>query len=523
MSTLLRDAFRQPAFQSPQAVALLRRLRPVYDSPWTIWGLLALGAIRAVIFLIAYPPAHGADSPDYFLYAAQFEGLEAPNVFSLIYPLYPLLIYLTHHVLGSVYVLIMFQVLLSVVQGAIFYWGVRPYSPALAFVVALMVLGDAQTGVLYNFTSTEPLYMFSLNAAFCVFLVQVRRRPDRRITFGDILLGVLLATTLLSRPVGRYLIVPFGVLFLLGTRSVWRMAAMGAAYGVVLVASVLFNQLVFDQLELTGGGGFMLVRPLLVSGLLEADNGPASARLLEMRSQCEPGETGARCLYLQTRDWPAVRKLYADAYQEMLTAHRLDFARLVFEDFTDYLRLPGRQYSGPVTPADAQCEDIDAVSDRNTRAYLEKDWLLLDSPAATYDQLWPIIDDMNRAMCPPWPDHDGVREVVDHVALRYRSLSRPRPYLWYAALAVAVLAIPWARRYVIPVMLAGAILANHAAASAIVLNVQPRYIAVANPYKGVLLLVLVFVVARTAARVIDAWLARRARPSTASQNAGKTT
>jgi len=43
-----------------------------------------------------------------------------------------------------------------------------------------------------------------------------------------------------------------------------------------------------------------------------------------------------------------------------------------------------------------------------------------------------------------------------------------------------------------------------------VLNVQPRYIAVANPYKGVLLLVLVYVVGRTAARVIDAWLARRA-------------
>ena len=79
-----------------------------------------------------------------------------------------------------------------------------------------------------------------------------------------------------------------------------------------------------------------------------------------------------------------------------------------------------------------------------------------------------------------------------------------------AALAVAVLAIPWARRYLIPVLLAGAILANHAAASAVVLNVQPRYIAVANPYKGVLLLVLVYVVGRTAARVIDAWLARRA-------------
>jgi len=510
LSTLLRDAFRRPAFQSWQFATLLGRLRPIYDSPWTIWGLLALGAIRAVIFLIAYPPAHGADSPDYFLYAAQFEGLDAPNVFSLIYPLYPLLIYFTHYVLGSVYVLILFQVLLSIVQGAIFYWGIRPYSPALAFVTALMVLGDAQTGVLYNFTSTEPLYMFSLNAAFCVFLVQIKRRPERNITPGDVLLGVLLATTLLSRPVGRYLIAPFGLLFLLGTRSIWRTAVMGAAYGVVLVASMLFNQAVFDRLELTGGGDFMLVRPLLKSGLFEADNGPASARMLELRAQCDPEETWSRCLYLQTGDWPAVKRLYNDAYQEMLSAHRADFARLVFDEFTEFLRLPGQQYEGPIMPADAQCEDVAAVADRNTRTYLEKDWLLLDSPDATYDQLWPIIDDASRAMCPPWPDHDGVREIVDYAAMRYRSLSRPRPYLWYAALAVAVLAIPWARRYLIPVLLAGAILANHAAASALVLNVQPRYIAVANPYKGVLLLVLVYVVGRTAARVIDAWLARRA-------------
>src|SRR5690606_32140828 len=249
---------------------------------------------------------------------------------------------------------------------------------------------------------------------FCVFLVQIKRRPERNITPGDVLLGVLLATTLLSRPVGRYLIAPFGLLFLLGTRSIWRTAVMGAAYGVVLVASMLFNQAVFDRLELTGGGDFMLARPLLKSGLFEADNGPASARMLELRAQCDAEETWSRCLYLQTGDWPAVKRLYNDAYQEMLTAHRADFARLVFDEFTEFLRLPGQQYEGPIMPADAQCEDVAAVADRNTRTYLEKDWLLLDSPDATYDQLWPIIDDASRAMCPPWPDHDGVREIVDY-------------------------------------------------------------------------------------------------------------
>ena len=207
------------AWRSPQFTSIQHRLRLIYNSRYTPWLLLLLGLIRAVVFVIAYPPAHGADSGDYFLYAAQFRGLDAPIVFQLIYPLYPLLIYLAFYVLGSIYWLIGFQLVLSALQGVIFYWGLRLYSPALGFVVALMVLGDAQTGILYNFTSTEPLYMFLLNLAFCLYLVQIRRSADRRIQRGDVFLGITLALVLLMRPVGRYLIVPFGVLFLLGSRS----------------------------------------------------------------------------------------------------------------------------------------------------------------------------------------------------------------------------------------------------------------------------------------------------------------
>ena len=52
--------------------------------------------------------------------------------------------------------------------------------------------------------------------------------------------------------------------------------------------------------------------------------------------------------------------------------------------------------------------------------------------------------------------------------MRYRSVSRPHWVVWYAALGILVLIIPWARRkWLIPVLLAGGILANHAAASAL--------------------------------------------------------
>lgn len=513
MRAIAQRVLHSPTLRSPALLAWYRRLRPIFDSRYTWWLLLALGIARAVIFLIAYPPAHGADSTDYFLYAAQFKGLDAPIVFELIYPLYPLLIYLTHYVLGSVYVLILLQVALSALQGVIFYWGIRPYSPALAFGLALLVLGDPQTGILYNFTSTEPPYMFALSLAFSVFLVQVRRPGERRLQAGDVALGVLLALVLLIRPVGRYLIVPFGLLFLLSTRSFWRTAALGASFALALGLFLLFNRVVFDRLELNGGGSFMLGRPLKLSGLLEADNGPASAELIALESACPKGESLNMCLVQQKGDWPTVRGLYARAYREMLQAHPVEFGRQVFDAFTDYLRQHGLQYRGELLPSDVQCADVEKRTDRLTREYLEKDWILYGASGVSAETLRPIMHDIAAAMCPPWPDSWAMRRVVDRVALRYRSLSRPHPYLWYAAVGIVILLIPWARRLLPLVLVAGAVVANHAAASAVVLNVQPRYIAVVNPYKGVLLLALAYVVGMLAVRLLDEWLARRT-PST---------
>ena len=207
------------AWRSPQFTSIQHRLSLIYNSRYTPWLLLLLGLLRTVVFVIAYPPAHGADSSDYFLYAAQFKGLDAPIVFELIYPLYPLLIYLTYYVLGSIYWLIGFQLVLSAVQGVIFYWGLRLYSPALGFVVALMVLGDAQTGILYNFTSTEPLYMFLLNLAFCLYLVQLKRPADRRIQRGDIAPGRV-ASSGAADASGRAL----------PDRTVWRAVPVGYAF-----------------------------------------------------------------------------------------------------------------------------------------------------------------------------------------------------------------------------------------------------------------------------------------------------
>ena len=371
-----------------------------------------------------------------------------------------------------------------------------------------------QTGILYNFVSTEPIYMFLLNLAFCVFVYQVKRPSKQRLQRGDIMLGLLLALTLLARPVGRYLIVPFGFLFLLSTRSFWRSAVVAISYGIILVASMVFNQIIFDQFELNGGGRFMLNRPLIESGLLDENNGTASERILELKDLCLNADSRNLCLIEEMGSWAAVQNLYAEAYQEMLQTRGNEFAELVIEYFNDFLRQPGIQYHHALgVPSDVQCADIDTKVQRETETYLEKDWILYGASDMSYEKLSPIIRDVATAMCPPWPDNAQVRETVDQVAVRYRSISRPRPYLWYGAIGLLTLAIPWARRYLFPILLAGAILANHAAISAMVLNVQPRYIAVTNPYKGVLVLALLFVVGTIAIRLIDEVLARNDTPT----------
>lgn len=510
MWAVCREAVQKPDLRAPQLVRLQRRLRFVYDSRFTLGMLVLLGVLRVIVFAVAYPPAHGADSGDYFLFAAQFKGLDAPSVFELIYPLYSLLIYLSYYVLGSIYWLIGLQLLMSALQGVVFYLGIRPYSPALGFVVALMVIGDAQTGILYNFTSTEPLYMFLLSLAFALFLIQIKR--ERRSWVGDVALGITLALVLLTRPVGRYLIVPFGVLFLLATRSGWRTAAVVGGFGGLLVIALIFNRIAFDRFEVNGGGTFMLSRPLDKSGLLEADNGPASARIVELRKICPAGKERNRCFLDQVGSWAALNKLNADAYQEMLQKHGPEFAERVVDEFTLFLRMPGLQYHGPIKPSDVQCTHVETIVDRETQDYLERDPLLYGTSDLTYDRLQPILYDIKMAMCPPWPDNDTVSRIVDRVAVRYRSISRPHPYVWYAELGLLVLAIPWARRrYLFPVLLAGAILANHAAISAVVLNVQPRYVAVTNFYKGFLLLALLYILGLVILRLADEWLARRTK------------
>ncbi|MBZ0309600.1 MAG: hypothetical protein K8I82_26285, partial [Anaerolineae bacterium] len=76
-------------------------------------------------------------------------------------------------------------------------------------------------------------------------------------------------------------------------------------------------------------------------------------------------------------------------------------------------------------------------------------------------------------------------------------------------LTLLVLVVPWARRYWLPFLTAMAFLFNHALASAVLNNVQPRYVVVVNPFRAILLVLLVYLVVKAALLLLDGVLARR--------------
>ncbi|MBI5666666.1 MAG: hypothetical protein HZC41_01550 [Chloroflexi bacterium] len=117
-------------------------------------------------------------------------------------------------------------------------------------------------------------------------------------------------------------------------------------------------------------------------------------------------------------------------------------------------------------------------------------------------------------MCPPLPHSPAAKNVVDYLMFRYRSLERPQPYLYYGALVLLVIVLPWARRYRMIVWTAGAIMLYHALISAVINNVQPRYVVVTNPFRAVLLATLAVIAARIGLLALDWLLIRRRKRET---------
>ncbi|MCA9912975.1 MAG: hypothetical protein KC496_06485, partial [Anaerolineae bacterium] len=256
----------------------------------------------------------------------------------------------------------------------------------------------------------------------------------------------------------------------------------------------------------------MYARPLFVEGLLDASNGEDSAQLATLAEACQerPAELSfMQCLEAEVGTIEDVNALFRRAYEEAVQSDPGSLLSRSIAAFWDFLRATGHQYSGSPTPADVQCEDIPARLERQIDHFLNGEWAALQLTASQQEAFITVSQDFMQQMCPPSWDYPQIRSITNFISERYRSLSRPRPLLWNGALLALILLLPWARRYWYPVLLAGGIWAYHAAISAAVQNVQPRYIVVTNPMRAVLVVMLIFLVMNILLRLLDAALKKQ--------------
>ncbi len=517
-------AFHVPLFQNV-ATTIVRLSNARY-----VWALLfGLGLVRNVVLLFAYPPAHGADSFVYYLYVERLYGYDIPLISQTAPPLYPVVLYVAIHVLNSLYWLIGAQFIASAALAPLFYQALRRYNPPFALGVALIILGDTQVAVPFNLTSTEPLYITLLALSLALFLYAADTPArTRNVLIAAFAVGVLLVLLLLTRSVARYFIVAFALVMLLRTRDLRRTAALLAGFAVALGASLVLTLAAWGEAENTSTSNHLLLRVVVEKPeWVSSENGPYSARYLSLREVCP--ETRASwmrfCLLEQLDDWDETAELISGVYNETIRANWQGYLREIEARTEDFLSLSARQYGiDKEVPSDVQCRTVEAHVQSITADSLRRTWwawILPDYPDYSEQTVQKIRDVQRRTlahMCPPIPSSARLKDIVDYITLRYRSLGRPNPYNWYvAALAFAVL-IPWARRYMTVVLISGGLLAMHALVSAVTFNVQPRYVMVTNPLRATLLLFVVYVAGMLVLHALDAVIVRvanRARDRTA--------
>jgi len=193
--------------------------------------------------------------------------------------------------------------------------------------------------------------------------------------------------------------------------------------------------------------------------------------------------------------------LLVDVTVETVQSNLLPYAQSVWGHLIDFLKLSGQQLRGEQTPASVQCIDPEGRADALTVEDTYKGgwgWAFgaRDYIDNNFEQFREALRGMWTALCPPWPESPAMRNIVDYMSFRYRSLGRPNPMLWYGGVVLLGLLVPWIRRRYLGLILAASVfLFNHALISAVIDNVQPRYTVVTNPFRAMLILTLLYLIA----------------------------
>jgi hypothetical protein len=239
--------------------------------------------------------------------------------------------------------------------------------------------------------------------------------------------------------------------------------------------------------------------------IIVPENGPSTALYLEVRDNCR--EAIYVCLERQMGSWDRGMAVALGAVLETIVTKGPEYLVNVLQKTSDYLSLTGQQYApGAELPSAVQCRTADEQVDAWTHASFTSrgfGWALTNFPEERFEELRELARIIRKVMCPSLPHVPLAKDVVDSIAFRYRSLGRPRPFLWYGALLLLAVVLPWARRLLPVILTAGAIILNHAVIAGIISNVQPRYVVVVNPLRAVLLGFLFYIAVQLAARILN--------------------
>ena len=277
-----------------------------------------------------------------------------------------------------------------------------------------------------------------------------------------------------------------------------------AGFVVSLLAYSLLSQAMFQQVEGVDSSSYMITG-IAARNLewLAPENGPATVEFIELVKVCQTMPGNLYICYENIHgSSEGMLELIFQVTVETIRANILPYAQTVWGNLRSFLRLTGQQLVDEQTPSAAQCENVQAWVNSLTvedtyQAGWGWAWGIRDYIDNNFDAFRAILRPIRTAMCPPWPDSPAMREVVDYFSFRYRSLGRPNPIPWYAGVILLTLIIPWIRQqYLTLVLTASIYLLNHALISAVIDNVQPRYVMVTNPFRALLLLMLLYFVAR---------------------------
>lgn len=466
--------------------------------------IFTLGVVRSAFSFLAYAPADGADASDYYLYAAYIADVDLPSIVASVKPLYPLFIAFNHFFLGNFSIIHLWHFIFSSLIALLIFIALKRYNVYLALLAAVIILGDMQLSFVFNHVATEPLYVILIVS---IYSLVMRSHSDSRrpLRWQDILLVILLVLIFQTRTVARLLWLPIFFVFALQVRD-WKRILLVAASFVILFFASQFALEAFNKQMLVNENEKMFIAPIVELDLVGETDGEANQQVATFLDECqaEGANVGImRCLREQTENTNEMNALLQDAYVETWLNNTSILLQSTLSNYRLYLRLTGLQHIGNPTPADVQCEDVEARIDRNFRFYNEVEWRSIDITESQSQNAREQLTTFSYLMCPPTPTNDSLQRIFDWIAIRYHRIAPNYPITVYGMLLLAVTLIPWLRRYWIPTVTAFGIVTYHGLISAVLSNVQSRYVVIMNPFRAVLLAVMFFLAVYFVINLVD--------------------